>query len=310
MKQFAIIEAPSILGLRPTGVEKLPEALLRAGLQEGLAARLAGRVEPPPYDPQRDPETKMLNPRSIPRYAVALADATGDVLDRGEIPVVLGGDCSIVLGPMLALRRRGRFGLLFVDGHTDYYQPEANVNGEAASSDLALVTGCGPSQMTEIEGFRPLVRAEDVVAFGRRDNEEAAHYGSAEPPAELAVLDLAYIRQSSAERAIAQALASLARTELSGFWVHVDADVLDDDVLPAVDYRLPGGLSWMELQLILSSAAASGRMVGLDLTVFNPALDQQDRGARGLAQTIVAALSARSQPRGIPPEPPTRSSAG
>ena len=117
------------------------------------------------------------------------------------------------------------------------------------------------------------MRPEDVVAFGRRDNEEAARYGSAEPPAELAVLNLAYIRQVSAEQAIAQALASLARTELNGFWVHVDADVLDDDLLPAVDYRLPGGLSWMELQLVLSSAAASGQMVGLDLTVFNPALE-------------------------------------
>lgn len=78
---------------------------------------------------------------------------------------------------------------------------------------------------------------------------------------------------------------------LGGFWVHVDADVVDDELLPAVDYRLPGGLSWRELEQALAAAAATGRMAGLDLTVFNPVLDYQDRGARELSGTIVAALS-------------------
>jgi arginase len=226
--------------------------------------------------------------------------STGEVLDRGETPIVLGGDCSILLGPMLALRRRGRFGLLFIDGHTDYYQPDANVNGEAASSDLALVTGRGPTLMTELEGFRPLVNARDVVAIGRRDNEEAARYGSEEPPPDLRVLDLSYIREVSAQQAVAKALGILVDESLGGFWVHLDADVLDDAILPAVDYRMPGGLSWKELQLILRAAAESGHMVGLDVTILNPALDQGDRGSRGLAQTIVAALARRCGPPELP----------
>jgi arginase len=289
--RFALIEAPSVLGLRPTGVESLPEALQRAGLARGLDARPAGRVEPMPYDPRRDPETKMLNPHAIARYSCLLADATCAVLERGEIPIVLGGDCSIVLGTMLALRRRGRFGLLFIDGHTDYYQPDANVNGEAASSDLALVTGRGPAIMTELEGFRPLVRAQDVVAFGRRDNEEAARYGSDEPPPELMVLDLAHIRRVSAERAIAEALAQLVRDDLSGFWVHLDADVLDDALCPAVDYRMPGGLLLPELETVLRAASTSGRMVGFEITILNPALDTEDRCARAVVPTILSAFS-------------------
>src|SRR5262245_21087929 len=89
---FAVIEAPSILGLRPTGVETLPQALLRAGLADRLAARNAGRVEPPGYDPRRDPDTKMLNPQAIARYAIALADAISEVFHRSEMPIVLGGD--------------------------------------------------------------------------------------------------------------------------------------------------------------------------------------------------------------------------
>jgi arginase len=88
--------------------------------------------------------------------------------------VILGGDCSIVLGPALALKRHGRFGLLFIDGHADFYQPEVNPNGEAASMDLAFATGYGPKLLVDIEGQGPLVRAEDTVAFAFRDAEERA----------------------------------------------------------------------------------------------------------------------------------------
>ena len=117
--------------------------MLAEGLGERLEAWRAGRVEPPQYDHHRDPETMLLNPRGIADYSVALADVVERVIDTGEFPVVLGGDCSIVLGCLLALRRRGRHGLLFLDGHADFYQPEAEPNGEAASMELALATGRG-----------------------------------------------------------------------------------------------------------------------------------------------------------------------
>src|SRR5690606_17890601 len=161
--------APSVLGLRPTGVQDLPRALLDAGLPDRLRAADGGRIDAPPYNPQRDPDTGVLNPYGIARYSVDLAGAVGGVLDRGGFPVVLGGDCSILLGTLLALRRRGRYGLWFIDGHTDFYQPSAEPNGEVASMDLALVTGRGPRVLTDLEGLGPLVRDEDVVAFGFRD---------------------------------------------------------------------------------------------------------------------------------------------
>ena len=142
--RYAIIEAPSVPGLFPRGIERLPGALLDAGLASALDARRAGRVVPPAYDARRDAGTGLLNPTGLRDYAHQLCDATGDVLDGGEKPVVLGGDCSILLGNLLALNRRGRFGLLFLDGHADFSQPEAEPNGEAASMDLALATGRGP----------------------------------------------------------------------------------------------------------------------------------------------------------------------
>jgi arginase len=291
-RQYSIIEAPSVLGLRPTGVERLPDALLGAGLDRQLRARRAGRVEPPPYEYDRDPETLMLNPQGIADYTPKLADAIGEVLEAGDFPVVLGGDCSIALGGLLALRRRGRHGLLYIDGHTDFYQPEANTNGEAASSDLALATGRGPRIMTTFEGYRPLVLDADVVAFGFRDAEEAARYGSQRPPPEMRSIDLTEVRRSGADATAREAVDRLSRPGLNGFWIHLDADALNDSIMPAVDYRLPDGLSWRELHVVLRAALNSPRAVGLEVTIFNPALDPDGTIAGSLVDALVRTMTA------------------
>ncbi len=91
----------------------------------------------------------------------------------------------MLLGGALALRRRGGAGLLFLDGHADFYQPSAEPSGEAASMDLALVTGHGPREICDVEGRSPLVRAEDVVIVGFRDAEAQVRDGSQPLPAEL-----------------------------------------------------------------------------------------------------------------------------
>lgn len=293
MGRFALLDAPSVLGLFPSGVERLPGALRAAGLAEVLGARDAGAPSPPPYDARRDRRTGLLNPRALRTYSTDLAGAIGEVLDTGDVPVVLGGDCSIVLGPMLTLRRRGRHGLLFIDGHADFYQAEAEPNGEAASMDLALATGRGPRVVTDLEGRRPLVRDEDVVQLARRDADEAAAAGSQRiEDTDILVIDLAAVRERGAGDAAREAVAHLVRPELDGFWMHIDCDAVDDAAMPAVDYRLPGGLSWGELEAVVRAARESGHLVGIDITIFNPRLDVDGSIARALVSSLGRALTA------------------
>ncbi|AZQ39736.1 arginase family protein [Streptomyces cyaneochromogenes] len=298
MQDIAIIEAPSVLGLRPSGVQDLPAALLDAHLSATPGAVRAGRVEPPAYDPTRDADTGVLNPHAIAEYSARLADAVGGVLDEGRFPVVLGGDCSILLGNLLALRRRGRHGLLFLDGHTDFYQPSAEPTGEAASMELALATGRGPRLLTDLEGRGPLVRDEDVVAFGFRDAAESARAGMQPLPAGLHAIDLDAVRAFGADKAARRAVDRLAAGAGAGFWVHLDVDVLDDAIMPAVDYRQPDGLTWDELESVLRTALADARAVGLDVTIFNPRLDPDGTIAARLAECLRRGLSVRSAGRG------------
>jgi arginase len=288
VRDVTIIEAPSVLGLRPTGVEELPEALLGAGLAGGLGAVRAGRVEPPAYDPERDPDAGVLNPDGIAGYSVALADAVGGALDDGRFPVVLGGDCSVLLGNLLALRRRDRHGLLFLDGHTDFYQPSAEPAGEVASMELALATGRGPRVLADLEGRGPLVRDEDVVALGFRDAGESATYGVQPLPSALHAMELDTVRALGAAESAQRAVGLLTGDGASaGYWIHLDVDVLDDAVMPAVDYRLPGGLSWQELETVLRTALSGDGAVGLDVAIFNPRLDPDGSIARRLTECLL-----------------------
>jgi arginase len=295
VRRHAVIEAPSVLGHIPShlGVARMPQFLLDLGLAERLSGRRAGTVESPPYHPDRDPETQIMNPRALRDYSSALADSVEAVIGREEFPVVLGGDCSIILGPMLALKRRGRYGVLYIDGHPDFYQPEANpINGAASASDLAFATGRGPDIVTDLEGRSPLVRDDDVVVFAYRSSAAQVRHRCQPLPMDFLALDRDQVRRLSADAAMEECIGHLTRQGgPEGFWIHVDVDVLDPSIMSAVDDPLPDGLSWDEFRTALRIAAASDGALGVEFTIYNPDLDGDGTSGRGLAASIVAALA-------------------
>jgi arginase len=292
MARFVVIDAPSILGLNPTGVETLPEALKRAGLVEGLKAQYAGRVEAPPYNAEKDKSTLVRNPYAIKEFSLRLAEKVAEVRRKDQFPIVLGGDCSILIGCTLALRRLGKYGLFFMDGHADFYQPEAEPSGEVASMELAIVSGRGPSVLTDIDGLKPLVSDEAIIAFGYRDTQEQKEEGSQDIRATgIHAFELQQIQALGAATAAQEAIQRLQNNQLDGFWIHLDADVLDDAIMPAVDYRLPGGLHWNELSAVLRVLMASGQAAGITVTIFNPKLDPDGSIANQFSQSLIAGLS-------------------
>jgi arginase len=299
-KAIAVLDAPSVLGLRPPapgrvpGARRLPEALRGNRLVERLGAGDAGRVDPPPYSPEIDQATGVRNGATIPGYSIALADRLVALLGAGAFPVVLGGDCSILLGAMLALRRLGRYGLVSIDGGLDFRHP-GNAHlvgpvGSVAGEDLAVVTGRGAPQLIDLEGRRPLVAEADVVAMGHRSLDEFADEVVATP---MTVVDVAGLRRLGPAEAAGRALAILTGRGVQGFWVHVDTDVLDPELMPAVDSPEPGGLTHQELATLLQTLTASELATGMQVTIFDPDLDPDGRLAAELTDTIVAGLAPR-----------------
>jgi arginase len=272
-RRTAVLSAPSNLGLRALGgrepgARELPAALRSRGFVERIGAADAGVVEAPPYSPD------MARNRSVmPGFTRALAERVGALLDAGAYPVVLGGDCSILLGSMLALRRRGRFGLAFVDGHLDFRSLEwAPAVGAVAGEDLAVVTGRAEPSLADIDGLAPYVADADVVALGERERDPDERTALAATA--IRVLDLDALRIGGPELPPVP------------YWIHVDADVLD---LAAVDSPAPGGLRFDELT-VLPRELLAGDAVGLQVTVFDPGLDPDGTQADGLTDCLVAAF--------------------
>ena len=210
---IAVLDAPTNLGLRPPaagvepGVSGLAAALRECGVVERLGARDAGVVQAPPYSFEM-----AANRRAIAAFTPALADRVGELLDASEFPVVLGGDCSILLGAGVALKRRGRFGLAFVDGHLDFRNLEwAPAVGAVAGEDLAVVTGHAEASLADIDGLGPYFAEDDVVALGERERDPGERDAIAKTA--ITVRDLEALRASGpvAPRA--------------PYWIHVDADV-------------------------------------------------------------------------------------
>jgi arginase len=157
--------------------------------------------------------------------------------------------------------------------------------------DLAIVSGRGPDILTNIDGLKPLVKDEDVVVFGYRDAEQAASYGSQDVrDTNMHVFDLLQVKELKIATAASLAVKKLMKNELDGFWIHLDADVLDDSIMPAVDYRQDGGLSFSELSELLRILFTSRRAVGMSITIFNPRMDLDGSIARKFVSSIVAGL--------------------
>ena len=285
-----IISAASILGLKPTGVEDLGKSLLASGLAENLRSGYPVIHVPTLnifYDDKRDPETNCLNAKPIRDFSLTLSKAVSITISQRRFPFVLGGDCSILLGIMPNLKTRGTYGIIFLDAHADFYEPEKSITGEVADMDLAIITGRGPEILTNINNLKPCVKDENVIHIGQRDEEETQKYGSQDiQETSIKCFSLAGIEKKGMNVTITEVLQHITRLEVEGFWIHFDADVLSDEINPAVDYRLPGGLVFEQVEHLIKSLLLTGRMAGISVTIFNPGLDNNGRVSKSITESM------------------------
>lgn len=288
-----VISAPSHLGLRPPepgatpGTARAPEALREAGLWRRLAIAGSddlGAVLPGRYRDDPAPKRQRLrNHEAILDHAHRLADRLAQ--RTGQV-MVLGGDCSILLGVGLHLRRRGRYGLVHLDGHSDFRHPAISPGcGALAGEDLAAVIGQHWPEVADPGGIGACFQARDVVHLGHRGDDEWVEHARA-----------AGITTVSATRAVAspevaseQVLAVVDRDDLEGYWVHLDVDILDPVHLPAVDSPAPGGLHPDTLRDLLADLVPGA--AGIDVTVFDPDLDPTGEQAALLVDILTAAFT-------------------
>jgi arginase len=293
---IGVLAAPTNLGLRPPepgsvpGCAKAPEALRQAGLYAHLrqiGAIDVGVVLPGRYRDDAEPGVPRLrNQNTLLDHTRRLAERLAGLLDQDYRPLVLGGDCSVLIGAGLALARRGHYGLVHLDGHTDFRHPGNTPHCHSlAGEDLAAAVGLHWANIADINGHSPYFRPADVAHIGCRDDDDHLDEVRQLLGAVIPSSQLRHDGTAPAEHFMHQLR---QRPHLNGVWLHLDVDILDPEFMPAVDSPTPGGLNPDELTRLL--AVLAPHAIGAQITVFDPDLDPDGRYARLLTDILAVGL--------------------
>jgi arginase len=285
MRTIGLLGVPANSAGKIDGVARGPLALREAGLVDALHRHAKvhdyGDVTLPDPSPTRGSRSHVIDPDGLEALVALVRDAVARILDHGHLPLVIGGDCPLLLGCLAASSGRDRVGLLFVDGHEDAYLPMQSSTGEAADMELAFALGMADASWSpELATLLPLVARADVRILGARDAELLRAEGVASLRDRVALVDGERLAADAAGSAAA-ACASLPQP----WWFHLDLDVLSTEALPAIDYPQPGGLGWDELAAVATTALIADPR-GWDVTIYNPDLDPTRVHARRIVRFL------------------------
>jgi arginase len=288
--KIELIGVPYTSAASPDGIATAIRVLRAAGLAESLTrgadVRDGGDLELLEGTGERGP-SGLLNERALGRLVTATRQAVARALHRDRLPLLVGGDCPVLLGALAAGREDDREpGLLLVDGHEDAWPPERSDTGEASDSEVAIALGRVADLPAPLDDLVPLLTTERVAMLGPRDRRELDEAGVESLDGAVALFrDDVAVRASGAAASTLEAVATLA-AGTGSFWLHVDLDVLRTDDFPAADYLQPGGLTWDELLDIAVPALADPRCVGCSVVIYNPDLDPERTSAARIVRFV------------------------
>jgi arginase len=293
--KIALIGAASSAGAFLTGSEKAPSALRAAGLIERLQS-VGYEVNDLGDCPQRlfadDDEHKRA--RNLPAIVASLNDLKPRAelaIKSGALVLVLGGDCTQVIGLLTGARRYYRhLNLLWFDGDADLNTPASTPSGRLDGMALSTILGKGSPELVRFWGEPQIVREPDTVLFGisRLDPFEE-EFLTRSPVRHILAAD---IRAKGVEKSAQQAIEQL-HADTREFILHLDLDVITEVEFSAVNLPRAGGLSVREVQSCLTEFAKSKNLLALDVAQYNPDKDLDGAAAKNLIDLLAEVLSAR-----------------
>ena len=271
--KIALLGSPTSAAAMSLGHEGAPAALRAAGLIDRLTA-IGYSVADLGDDPQQlfQPDEESPRARNIPRVITALEALKPRVeqaVKSGALPLILSGDCSMVLATIAGVRRYFRHvGLVYIDRDADLNTPATTLTGCVDGMVISHVVGRGAAELVRFWSEPPLVREPAIALFGiaRLDPAEERALSSA---------PLRWYTAADVERkgAAAAAQAAIDRIHADGhdFVLHFDVDVIAD--FPATNYPASGGLRLEEVREALEVFAAQKHLTAVDVSAYNPAKD-------------------------------------
>jgi len=297
-RSIEIIGVPLDLGANVRGANMAPAAIRIAGLQqkiEGLGYSVfdSGDVSVPIRE--------SLSPgHAETKFIDAIKDVCEDVcervqasMERGHIPIVVGGDHSLAMGSISGAsafyrKKKLEIGLLWIDAHADLNTPTSSPSGNLHGMPLAVILGKGDKKLTAIGGGKaPKIKPQNVALIGIRDIDEFEKK-------ELKEAGIRYFTMREIDErgnyAVMREALEIVTSGTDGIHLSCDMDGVDPLYAPGVSTPVAGGLSFREIHLALEMLADSKKLCSMDLVELNPFRDRDHQTANLAVGLALSAL--------------------
>ena len=292
-KKIRIIGVPVDLGQAQRGVDLGPGALRYADISVRLAGlgyevEDIGNVAVPVRDVLNGEREQRYLP-SILKVCEAVYQAGRSAIEKGCIPIFMGGDHSLSIGSIGGVTHHHSAGVIWVDAHGDFNTHETTITGNIHGMCMASLLGLGSNGLNSVGREGAKLKPVDVVMVGIRelDPQERLQLRSSG----IAVYTMRDIDERGMAQVAREALGKLSHQ--SRLHVSLDLDGLDPIEVPGVGTTSPGGLTYREAQLLMEIIADTGQVTSMDIVEINPILDYRNKTAE-VAVELAASLFGKS----------------
>lgn len=295
IKDLAIIGFDFDMGAGVRGTRLGPEAMRIAGLAKGLkdlGYKLEDLGDLGLYNGYNDDFSHdlMKNYDRVLEATERLYQALNEIEDA--LPIVLGGDHSLVLASMkAALENYENPGIIYFDAHADINTTSTSPSGNIHGMPLSMLMGLGDENFAELCGNDKRLKAENIVFIGVSDLDEG----------EIEFLKDNNIRTYSIDKvhdmgigAVCREAASYLNERCDGVHVSFDVDVMDPAYAKGTGINLPGGLTYREARLAMREMENLNKLTSVDMVEVNPLTDKYNSTAKMADELLYTLLGKRT----------------
>ncbi|MBS4205763.1 arginase [Lederbergia citrea] len=290
--KLSILGVPMDLGQMRRGVDMGPSAMRYAGIVNRLKklnydVEDLGDIRAEITDMTQNEKSSLRNLKAITDTSTVLAELIGSVVEKGRFPLVLGGDHSIAIGTLAGIGRYFQnLGVIWYDAHGDLNTDETSPSGNIHGMPLAASLGFGHPVLTEIGGYSPKIKPENIVIIGARDLDEGERKLIREK--NINVFTMHEIDRLGMAKVMEQTIDYL-KDRTDGVHLSLDLDGLDPHDAPGVGTPVLGGISYRESHLAMEMLAESKLITSAEFVEVNPILDERNKTAE-VAVALMASL--------------------
>lgn len=220
--------------------------------------------------------------------------ALTDILNNGEMPIILGGDHAIAIPTFSAIanhyhQKGTEIGLIWFDAHADINTPDTSPSGNIHGMPLATILGHGNNELVNLCGYSPKLNQKYFAHIGARDIDPGERETIEGFGLRKQFFTMSDIDKRGMAACVEEAI-GIASQAPGGYAVTFDIDMIDPRFAPGSGTLVRGGTTYREAHLALEMIAEHGGMRSFEIVEVNPLLDQSNITVELACELILSAL--------------------